>query len=88
MSIFIKVYTLIFKSINGITSNLIIFSVFLCMIFHTLANSEEILDLGNEFFVYMNIGRTVSILMILLCILAKSFQLIFGKGRDKNYEST
>lgn len=84
MSIIIMVYRLIFKSIRGIIARLILFSIFLFMIFSTLANSNDILDLGLEFFTYMNTGKTISIVMILMCILVKSFKLIFGRNTSKD----
>ncbi len=86
MSIIIMAYVLIFKSIQGVTVKLILFSLFLFLIFSTLLNSYDILKLDNEFFVYMNTGKTISIVVILMCVLIKSFQLIFGKSSGKNKE--
>lgn len=84
MSIIINVYTLIFKSIKGITVKLIFFSLFIFMIFTTLLYSSDVLYyLEDEFFMSMNTGRTISIMMILMLILLKSFQLIFSKDKRK-----
>lgn len=84
MSIIINVYILIFKSIKGITVKLIFFSLFIFMIFTTLLYSSDVLYyLEDEFFMSMNTGRTISIMMILMLILLKSFQLIFSKDKRK-----
>lgn len=86
MSIIIMVCTSIFKSIEGVTAKLILVSLFLCLIFSVLSSSYDILYLDREFFMYMNTGRTISIVVIIMCVLKKSFQLIFGKSPEKNKE--
>lgn len=54
------------------------------MIFTTLLYSSDVLYyLEDEFFMSMNTGRTISIMMILMLILLKSFQLIFSKDKRK-----
>lgn len=86
MSVIVMVYRLIFKTIQGITIKLILFSIFLFMIFSTLGNDNNILNLGDGFLTCMNIGRTLSIVMILICILVKSFYLIFGKNKNNSLQ--
>ena len=79
MSIIITGYISIFKYIKGVTVKLSLLSLFLFMIFSVLANSYNMLNLESEFFMYMNLGKTISIIIIIMCILVKTFKLIFGK---------
>lgn len=82
MSIIIKLCSLLFKSVRGIIYRIMVCSLFLVLLCTALVYSNNLLSLDYEIIGYINQVRMASLVVLCICILIKSFKLIFGK-KDK-----
>lgn len=84
MCIIVGFFKMIFGIDIGHTGRLIVFFTFLAIVFELLARLNNVLNLGMEYVSLMIKGRTISIILILIVLLIKSFNMIFLR-KDTEY---
>ncbi|WP_025162151.1 hypothetical protein [Paraclostridium bifermentans] len=77
----LKVYGLLFKTINSITIKTGMFSLFLFILFNILGNNQYIISISYKFTELISIGKIVSISCVLVCILIEVYNIIFSKDK-------